>query len=157
MSNQTCWRRGFLLRSSRLKDDTSFGTGAYTGFLPGGGAYYKLTSFNGKHDFPDFTSCEWFLLSDPEVTANLYCNFAYLYWEGCVICSIYLRYTQYVCYKWKTKIINMSNAQGESGFYMLYCDIQGQMSYPANNHDIRYNQDRDAEPICRISGNCIVM
>ena len=31
------------------------------------------------------------LLGDPEVTANLYCNFAYPYWEGCVICSIYLR------------------------------------------------------------------
>ena len=31
-------------------------------------------------------------LGDPEVTANLYSNFAYLYWEGCVICSIYLRY-----------------------------------------------------------------
>ena len=31
------------------------------------------------------------LLCDPEVTANLYCNFAYQYWEGCVICSIYLR------------------------------------------------------------------
>ena len=30
-------------------------------------------------------------LGDPEVTANLYCNFAYLCWEGCVICSIYLR------------------------------------------------------------------
>ena len=32
------------------------------------------------------------LLGDPEVTANLYCKFAYHYWEGCVICSIYLRY-----------------------------------------------------------------
>ena len=31
------------------------------------------------------------VLGDPEVTANLYCNFAYLYWEGCVICSIHLR------------------------------------------------------------------
>ena len=31
------------------------------------------------------------VLGDPEVTANLYCNFAYLYWKGCVICSIYLR------------------------------------------------------------------
>ena len=31
------------------------------------------------------------VLGDPEVTANLYCDFAYLYWEGCVICSIYLR------------------------------------------------------------------
>ena len=30
------------------------------------------------------------VLGDPEITANLYCNFAYLYWEGCVICSIYL-------------------------------------------------------------------
>ena len=27
----------------------------------------------------------------PGVTANLCCNFAYPYWEGCVICSIYLR------------------------------------------------------------------
>ena len=31
------------------------------------------------------------LLGNPEITANLYCNFAYLYWEGSVICSIYLR------------------------------------------------------------------
>ena len=30
----------------------------------------------------------FFMLGDPEVTANLYCNFAYPYWEGCVICSI---------------------------------------------------------------------
>ena len=27
----------------------------------------------------------------PEINANLYCNFEYLYWEGCVICNIYLR------------------------------------------------------------------
>ena len=32
-----------------------------------------------------------YILGDPEVTANLYSNFAYPYWEGCVICSIYLR------------------------------------------------------------------
>ena len=25
----------------------------------------------------------FYLLADTEVTANLYCNFAYLYWEGC--------------------------------------------------------------------------
>ena len=31
------------------------------------------------------------ILGASEVTANLYCNFVYLYWEGCVICSIYLR------------------------------------------------------------------
>ena len=31
------------------------------------------------------------ILSDPEGTANLYCNFAYPYWKGCVFCSIYLR------------------------------------------------------------------
>ena len=30
------------------------------------------------------------MLGDPEVTAILYCNFAFLYWEVCVICSIYL-------------------------------------------------------------------
>ena len=30
------------------------------------------------------------LLGDPEATANPYCNYAYLYWEGCVICVIYL-------------------------------------------------------------------
>ena len=33
-----------------------------------------------------------YLLGDPEITANLYGNFAYPYWEGCMICSIYLRY-----------------------------------------------------------------
>ena len=26
-------------------------------------------------------------MGDAEVSANLYCYFAYLYWEGCVICS----------------------------------------------------------------------
>ena len=26
-------------------------------------------------------------MGDPEITANLYCNFAYPYWEGCVIYS----------------------------------------------------------------------
>ena len=26
--------------------------------------------------------------STSEFTANLYCNYVYLYWEGCVICSI---------------------------------------------------------------------
>ena len=31
-----------------------------------------------------------YILGDPEVTANLYCNFPYPYWEGCVICSIYI-------------------------------------------------------------------
>ena len=31
------------------------------------------------------------VLGDPEITANLYCNFAYPYWECRVICSIYLR------------------------------------------------------------------
>ena len=31
------------------------------------------------------------VLVDPVVTTNLYCNFAYPYWEGCVICNIYLR------------------------------------------------------------------
>ena len=31
------------------------------------------------------------ILGDPQVTANLYFNCAYPYWEGCVICSIYLR------------------------------------------------------------------
>ena len=36
------------------------------------------------------------LLGDQEVTASLYCNFAYLYWEGWVICSIYLRVTRYL-------------------------------------------------------------
>ena len=32
------------------------------------------------------------VLGDPEVTANLYCDFAYPFMEGCGICSIYLRY-----------------------------------------------------------------
>ena len=31
------------------------------------------------------------MLGDPEITANLYCNFAYIYWEGCVICGIYFQ------------------------------------------------------------------
>ena len=31
------------------------------------------------------------ILGDPDVTANMYCNFAYPHWEGCVICSIYLQ------------------------------------------------------------------
>ena len=35
-----------------------------------------------------------YVLGEQEVTANLYCNFADPNnWEGCVICSIYLRVT----------------------------------------------------------------
>ena len=26
-----------------------------------------------------------------EITENVYCNCVHIYWEGCVICSIYLR------------------------------------------------------------------
>ena len=33
----------------------------------------------------------YYLMGDPEVIANLNCNFAYAHWEGCVICSINLR------------------------------------------------------------------
>ena len=29
-----------------------------------------------------------YILGDPEVTAIMYCNCAYLHWEGCVIYSI---------------------------------------------------------------------
>ena len=32
-----------------------------------------------------------YLLGASEITANLCCNYVYLYWEGCVIFSIYLR------------------------------------------------------------------
>ena len=32
-----------------------------------------------------------YILGDLKVTANLHCNFAYLFIEGCVMCSIYLR------------------------------------------------------------------
>ena len=51
---------------------------------------------------------EFYLLVDPEVTANLYLNFAYPYWEGCVICSNFW-VTQYVAMKniyaiWKISI-----------------------------------------------------
>ena len=31
------------------------------------------------------------ILGAPEITANIYFNCLYLYWEGCVICSIYLQ------------------------------------------------------------------
>ena len=31
------------------------------------------------------------VLGASEITANLYCKCVYLYWEGCLICSIYLR------------------------------------------------------------------
>ena len=34
---------------------------------------------------PSALPCSNHVLYDPEITANLYCNFAYLYWEGCVI------------------------------------------------------------------------
>ena len=37
----------------------------------------------------DVNKCLEKVLGDPEVTANLYCNFAYLYREGCVICNIF--------------------------------------------------------------------
>ena len=37
-----------------------------------------------------FTDCyRTILLGDPEITTDLYCNFAYLYWEGCVF-AVYI-------------------------------------------------------------------
>ena len=53
--------------------------------------------FGVNFPFRQLVSCysgdrDTVVLGDPEVTANLYCAFAYLYWEGCVICSIYLQY-----------------------------------------------------------------
>ena len=34
--------------------------------------------------------CPTYLLGASEITANLYCNCVHLYWEGCVICSLYI-------------------------------------------------------------------
>ena len=45
---------------------------------------YSVFQFNDN--FPQF------LLGALEITANLCCNCLYLCWEGCVICSVYLRY-----------------------------------------------------------------
>ena len=42
------------------------------------------------HQESEYGSLQGRILGDPGVTANLYCNVVNLYWEGCVICSIYL-------------------------------------------------------------------
>ena len=44
-------------------------------------------------DGHDFLGMQYMgtILGAPEITANLYCNFVHLYWEGYVICCIYLR------------------------------------------------------------------
>ena len=31
------------------------------------------------------------VLGASEITANQYCNYGHLYWEGCMICRVYLR------------------------------------------------------------------
>ena len=49
--------------------------------------YMIFKLFLGLHK----TRCIGYILGASEITANLYCNYEYLYWEGCVICSIYLR------------------------------------------------------------------
>ena len=52
------------------------------------------------------------ILGDAEVTANLYCNFAYPYWEGFMICSIYLRlFLVYLVYR--------------NDFFEFYCGEKG--------------------------------
>ena len=59
---------------------------------------YKILESSVKYIHTDREICPCYastsshlpsmVLGDPEVTANLCCHFAYLYWEGCVICSI---------------------------------------------------------------------
>ena len=49
------------------------------------------SSDNITHRGRQFSPFYSFILDDPDVTISLYCNFSYPYWEGCVICSIYLR------------------------------------------------------------------
>ena len=51
----------------------------------------KLTPPPSIDILAELNGLETELMGDPEVTANLYRYFAYTYWEGCVICSIYLR------------------------------------------------------------------
>ena len=59
------------------------------------GATLVNTSWTFKITVMDFCLRRKFYFNyipgDPEVTANLYCNFSYPYLEGCVIFSIYLR------------------------------------------------------------------
>ena len=71
----------------------------------------KIFSFEVESHFLKNNSL---LLGDPEVTTNLYCNFAYLYWEGCVICSIYFIcgnfwVTQYVTTTYRKEIIELKD------------------------------------------------
>ena len=49
---------------------------------------------------PHLSHAHLHILGDPEVTANLYCNFAYPYWEGCVTCSIDLRVHRFLLIKY---------------------------------------------------------
>ena len=55
---------------------------------------FKLLFFgieNYEHTVCPRSIDPFYILGYPEVTANLYCDFVCTYWEGCVICSIYLR------------------------------------------------------------------
>ena len=51
----------------------------------------SMNTHEDARDCPIKCHLKFQLLGDPEVTANLHCNFPYPYWEGCVIYSIYLR------------------------------------------------------------------
>ena len=51
------------------------------------------------------------ILGASEITADLYCNFVYLYWDDCVIGSIYLRYIPCLIHN---KDINVHNTATDS-------------------------------------------
>ena len=50
-------------------------------------SFYDVSGCNISGSLRKHSDSSDIILGDPGVTANLYCNFAYLYWESCVICS----------------------------------------------------------------------
>ena len=59
--------------------------------------HYSIEGFNSEHLSTTGPRPEHYLnenacvLGALEITANVYCNGVHLYWEGCVICSVYLQ------------------------------------------------------------------
>ena len=69
-----------------------------------------------------------FKLGASEVIANLYCNCVHLHWEGCVICSLYLR--QHMKRSiWSGSIFSWGGAGGMLRHLLLFMFVSGSGFY----------------------------
>ena len=87
-----------------------------------------------------------FKLGASEVIANLYCNCVHLHWEGCVICSLYLR--QHMKRSiWSGSIFSWGGGGGNApALVTFYVCIRIRFLLASRDRDPKLNPDPQACP-----------